>query len=151
MENAVYADIARWASSYDFMGCPEWNRALDPSKIGVLVRESSVYTGGIDTFDFDCVLAEVDALSKSSVEAPGAGALPPPGVKFTNVRGNDCGDSKTFSDAPRFGEISHLSIRRAMGSTQTEAADERAVRTSGRFERTVFLLLKLTRCINITL
>jgi hypothetical protein len=133
------------------MSCAEWNRVLEPSKIGILVRESTVYTGGIDSFDFDCILAEVDASSKSSLHAPGVGALAPPGVKFTVVRGNDYGESKTFSDVPRFGEISHLTIRRAMGNIQTDAADTRALRTSGRFERSVFLLLKLTRCLNVTL
>ena len=146
----MYEDMSRWVSSYDYHSSPEWARSIDENKIGVLARESSCYTGGIDTFDFDCILAEKDEFSESNVNSPGTGTIEPPGVKYTLVMGNEYGSKKVFSNEPRRSEIAHMTIREAMQSRQTVEASERAQRTNGRFEKTVYTLLCGLRLLNAT-
>lgn len=146
----MYMDMARWISSYDYQSCPEWARSIDPTKVGLLLRESSCYTGGIDNYDFDCVLGELDEFSESNMNSPGTGAIEPPGVKYTLVLGNEYGSKKVFSNTPRRGEVAHVTIRQSMSTRQTPEADERAARTNGRFEKTVLTLIRAMRLLNST-
>lgn len=150
LESAVYADMSRWISAYDFCSSPEWARTLDEHKIGVLVRESSCYTGCIDTFDYDCVLAESDDHSDSCKNSPDTGAIASPGVKYTLVLGNEYGSKRAFSNEPRRFQEAHMTIRDAMQSRQTLEAGERANRTNGRFENAVYTLLWGLRLLNAT-
>ena len=142
--------MSRWVSSYDYQSSPEWARSIDENKIGLLARESSCYTGGIDSFDFDCVLAENDEFSESNMNSPGTGAIEAPGVKYTLVMGNEYGSKKVFSNEPRRAEVGHMTICEAMMSRQTPEAGERAQRTNGRFEKTVYTLLCGLRLLNAT-
>lgn len=142
--------MSRWVSSYDYHSSPEWARSIDENKIGLLARESSCYTGGIDTFDFDCVLAENDEFSESNMNSPGTGSIMGAGIKYTLVLGNEYGSKKIFSNEPRASEVAHLTIREAMRSRQTIEAGDRASRTNGRFEKTVYTLLSGLRLLNTT-
>jgi hypothetical protein len=150
IEDAVYEDMSRWISSYDFHGSAEWARSIDENKVGVLLRESSCYTGGIDAFDYDCILAEKDEFSESNINYPETGPIAAPGVKYTLAMGNEYGSKKVFSNASRGSEVAHMTMREAMTTRQTPEAGERAKRTNGRFERTVFSLLCSLRLINAT-
>ena len=150
IEDAVYEDMSRWVSSYDYHSSSEWARSIDEHKVGILLRESSCYTGGIDAFDYDCILAEKDEYSLSHSNSPHTGLIPSPGVKYTLAMGNEYGSKKIFSDSARGTEVAHMTMREAMTTRQTPEADERAKRTNGRFERTVFTLLCGLRLINAT-
>lgn len=116
----------------------------------MLLRESSCYTGGIDSFDFDCVLAELDEFSESSTNSPGTGCIEDPGVKYTLVAGNEYGSKKAFSNDPRPCEVAHMTMQEAMTSRQTIEAGERAKGTNGRFQKTIFTLLCGLRLLNAT-
>ena len=142
--------MARWISSYDYQSSAEWMHGLEPTKIGVLLRESSCYTGGIDDFDYDCIVAEVDEFSESNINSPDTGAIESPGVKYTLVVGNNYGAKKEFSTEPRAGEEAHMTLEKAMSNRQTPEAHDRAMQTNGRFERTVFLLMRGLQLINAT-
>lgn len=106
-----------------------------------------MYTGVEDVgfYDFECVLAEVDNMSKSCLEAPDVGDIPSTssGVKFTLVVGNTYGDEEEFSSSPRPGESSHLGILSAIDSRISPEASDRVDRCNVRFQKTVYTLLKL--------
>lgn len=69
LSNEVLHQISRCANAFDFQSS-SWSQSIEPSKVGILVRESSVYTGVDDSFDFECVLAQIDKESESYKNAP---------------------------------------------------------------------------------
>lgn len=113
-----------------------------------------MYTGVEDVglYDFECVLAEVDNVSKSCIEAPDVGDIPSTssGVKFTLVVGNVYGDEEDFSSFPRPGQSSHLGILGAVCSRISPEASDRVDRCNVRFQKTVYTLLKLINPLAMT-
>lgn len=149
----VMRQMSRCTSAFDF-NSSSWSQSLPLSQIGVHVRESAVYTGGGDLglFDFECVLAEVDKMSESCMQASDVGDIPSSssGVKFTLVIGNAYGDKEDFSTMPRVGESSHLGILGAVNSRISPEAVDRVHRCNVRFQRTVYTLLSLINPLAMT-
>lgn len=149
----VMRQMSRCTSAFDFHSS-SWSQSLPPSQIGVHVRESAVYTGGenLGLFDFECVLAEVDKMSESCIQACDVGDIPSSssGVKFTLVIGNAYGDKEEFSSKPRVGESSHLGILGAVDSRISAEAMDRVHRCSVRYQRTVYTLLNLINPLAMT-
>jgi hypothetical protein len=76
LEENVLRNISRCASTCDFMSCP-WNQQLHNfADAAIFVRESTVYTGGMDTFDYECVRVIADDQSESHLHAPDVGEFP---------------------------------------------------------------------------
>lgn len=137
--------IARSANALDF-DSSSWNKELPSTSIGILVRESTVSTGGADHHDFDCVLAEMDAMSESSQASTCIGIAPgKSGVKYTRVYGNDYGTKKNFSNNSRPNEVSHVKFAATLSSRISQEATDRIDRSNERFAQTVFNLLKLVK------
>ena len=137
----------------EFSSSIEWNQqGRSSNQVGLLVRESSVYTGLDGLFDFECILCELDNHSESFLNAPDVGACPQSssGVKFTLVMGYEYGNRKLFSHKPRPSEISHLELKVAMGNRSTAETQQRIQRCSVRFQKTVNTLLKLINPLNLT-
>jgi hypothetical protein len=143
--------MARCASAFEFVSSP-WGQKISETQAGILVRESTVYTGTFDTFDYECVLAELDAVSESSKNAPDVGDIPPAsgGVKFTLVMGNEYGNRTLFSHMPRPTEVSHLELIGTLANRITDEAKDRAERCNARFSNTVFTLLRLVRPLSLS-
>jgi hypothetical protein len=152
LEFEVLSQISRCASAYDFSSAP-WSQQIPAYQAGVLVREATVYTGGIDTFDYECVLAEVDEHSEAFKNAPDVGATPPgsSGVKFTLVMGNEYGTREDkFSHVPRPNEVSHLELSEALSRRTAAETKERVERCNARFQNTVFILLRMIRPLSLS-
>jgi hypothetical protein len=145
LENVVMEQIARCASSLEFEGSSAWNDEIGPAQIGVLARETTTYSGGLDQFNFDCILAELDEESQSQKHSPQVGHLDSPAVKFSLVMGNEYGMKKKFTHNLRPDEVSHYDLITTMNSRVTPETKERYVRHDPRFEKTVHDLLKLVR------
>lgn len=143
--------MSRCANAFDFKSSP-WGQSIPKSQVGLLVRESSVYTGLEDSFDFECVLAQLDKKSESYEQAPDVADIPPSssGVKFTLVMGNEYGNRKLFSHVPRPEEVSHLELCVAIASRITSEAGERVERCNVRFQKTVYTLLHLINPLSLT-
>ena len=143
--------IARCANAFDFQSCA-WGQSIPKSQVGLLVRETSVYTGIEDSFDYECVLAQIDKNSESYEQAPDVAEIPmsSSGIKFTLVMGNEYGNRKLFSHVPRPDEVSHLELSAAMSSRITSEASERIDRCNVRFQRTVYTLLRLINPLSLT-
>jgi hypothetical protein len=141
-ENQVLEQIAHCASSYDFTSSP-WNQQLGEKQIGLLARESTVYIGDADSFDYECILVEADSVSESFKHAPDLGSVSTP--KYLLVIGNEYGNKTNFSHVPRPDEISHLDFTKAMNSRTTADAKSRISRTNERFSRTVHQILQLIK------
>ena len=113
-----------------------------------------MYTGVEDlgSYDYECVLAQLDKVSESYIQAPDVGDIPcsSSGVKFTLVIGNVYGDKDDFSPVPRPGESSHLGVLGAVGSRISVEASDRADRCNIRFQRTVYTLLNLINPLAMT-
>ena len=151
MRDEVLSQICRCANAFDFQSS-DWNQSIPKNQVGILVRESSAYTGIEDGFDYECVLAQLDKNSESYEHAPDVAEIPPSssGVKFTLVMGNEYGDRRLFSHVPRPDEVSHLELCTAMTSRITPEAGERVDRCNVRFQRTVFTLLRLINPLSLT-
>ena len=138
-------NISRASSSMDIHSNSKWNEDIGPSRIGLLVRESSIYTCPGETFDYECILVEKDQVSVSYNNTPELGLVPGPGVKYTLVFGNEYGDRKLFSHVPRPNELSHLDLSRTMTARTTPEAMQRFNRVNQRFRKTVETLLLLIK------
>jgi len=137
--------LARSSSTLDFESS-SWNKELSETQIGILARESTIFTGSSDTYDFDCVLAEMDTSSESYRQAPEVGVVPGnSGVKYTLVVGNDYGNRRYFSSVPRPREVSHVNFVYSLNHRITKEAKERIERGNERFHKTVFQLLMLIK------
>lgn len=166
-ELAVLDEMSKYANSFDFHCCPVWNYAqvpqIGPNRIGMLVKETTTYTS-VQPFDYECVLAEQDQVSESFLNAPPDGKefvtpLLPGGEttgRYTLVLGNqyanpkDQDHSMTFLHEPRPDEIAHLSVLKAMQSRVGSQALQRIEKSSVRFQRNVFTILKLIRPFSYT-
>jgi hypothetical protein len=138
----VLDEVARCAGAFDFQSTP-WNQTLDDSKVGILVRETSAFTGIGEEFDYEAILAELDSKSISYLNAEAEGLLPGSGVKFSLVMGNEYGTKEEFSSEFRPGEVTHLSLSNAMKNRVMPEALNRVNRTNGRFQKTVSTVLKI--------
>ena len=141
----VLREVARGVSSFDFEGSSAWNTTIPNHQIGILCRETSAYMGNIDTFDYDCVLAELDEKSVSCKNAPDVGGLEFPAVKYTLVMGNEYGNKKGFLHTPRPNEVSHCNVKNAMVSRVMPYTLQRVSEENVCFEKTVFTILRLLR------
>jgi len=112
MEASVLGDLARGASSLEFTCQSAWNQSqCSNAQIGVMVRETCVYSCPEETFDFECVLVEKDEVSSSFVNAPELGLIPGnAAVKYLLVYGNEYGTKSEFSHNPRVNEVTHLEL-----------------------------------------
>jgi len=145
LEDDVLKTIARCSHALDFEGSM-WNKTLAETQIGIMTRESTVSTGGADTHDFECVLAETDSSSESCMNAPGIGVVPGlSGTKYTLVVGNDYGNSESYSISPRPHESSHVNFALSLANRISIEANERIERGSVRFGHTVYTLLHLVK------
>lgn len=145
MENSVVTELARASSSMEFASSI-WNQHLNESQIGILVKESTVYTSFTEAFDFECVFVEMDAVSESYLNTPELGLVSGPGgLKFTLVQGNEYGNKKNFSSIPRPGEVPHLGLPRVLAGRTTKEAMERLDNINQRFQKTIYTLLSLIK------
>lgn len=148
---AVLQQIARCASSFDFEGASDWNSTLGDSQskqIGMRLRESTAFIGGLDVFNYECVLAEVDAQSQSQLHAPEVGAMGGSGVKFSLVVGDEYKSQTRFSHALRPLEVSHADLKSSMTNRMTAETSARIDQQNVRFEKNVFEFLRLVRPFN---
>jgi hypothetical protein len=144
VETDVLTQIGRCASACEFSSSP-WNQQLGYDKVGILVKETTVYTGAVEAFDYECVLAEKDALSDSCRRATVSGSVDGNGVKYTLVMGNEYNTKKEFALSPRPDELTHVTIAASLQNRLTEEAKERIERVNGRFAETIALLLRQLR------
>ena len=140
--------IGRCASACEFSSS-NWNQQLPSHNIGILVKESTVYTGAIESYDYECILAESDKMSDSCRNATIAGQLPGDGIKFTNVMGYEYGTKKDFSLVPRPDELTHITMTAALESRLTKEANERISRVNARFADALTSLLKQLRLFSL--
>ena len=141
-------DVAKCAGGMDIQSTV-WNQTLGEHVAAIFARESSAFTGGGESFDFDTLLVEVDNQSISYLHAPGEGDSPGAGVKYTVVMGNEYGERKDYSAVPRPGEVTHLSLAEAMRNQVMPEVLERIRDTNVRFERTILTLLENIRPITL--
>lgn len=145
LEDDVLLALARCASSLEYKNST-WNKELPTSQIGIQVRESTAYLGNADTYDYECVLAELDSCSESARNAPDVGSIRgKSGVKYTLVLGNEYGDKRHFSHTPRPNEITHVDFLKSLTSRLTEESVERIKMGNERFHQTVYNVLKLLK------
>lgn len=158
IEMPVLEAISRTANALDVLSCPAWNQRQSPhigeSRIGLLVRETSAYTGSSEVLDYDCVLAELDAVSESYNRATDGGILPSglDSVKYTLVMGNRYASynpleavNVSFSHAPRPGECATLHLVKAMTNRVTEETMTRIAGANVKFQKNVFTILRLVK------
>ena len=63
LENDVYLQMSQCASALEFCSST-WNKELSPSQVGLLARESTVYNAVDESFDYECISAEMDKISQ---------------------------------------------------------------------------------------
>ena len=153
LNEEVLAQVARCANALEFQSSSAWgDQDKTSNKVGLLVRESSAYTGAEDGFDFECVLAETDSTSESFLHAPEVVSPFPTctnGIKFLLVLGYEYGTKTRFSGKPRPDEVSHLELAGAMASRTTAEARERMQRCNAQFQNTVHTLLRMTNPLSL--
>lgn len=143
-------EVARTASSFEYHSSP-WNQQLTSEfQVGICSRESTVFTAREEKFDLECVLAEEDGASETVRNAPDVGVLtmPEPGslaVKYRLVMGNEYGDKKHFSLAPRPDEVTHMMLSQCMATRVTPEALERVELQSEMLTDVVYKLLRLVK------
>lgn len=148
LEMAVLQQLARCANSFDFEGASEWNEALgdsQSSQIGLRLRESTAFIGGLDVFNYECLLAELDADSQSKLHSPNVGELEAPGVKYSLVMGDEYGSKPKFNLALRPNEVSHIDIKLSMTNRMTAETVVRIDEQNVRFEKAIFQFLRMVR------
>jgi len=161
LEQAVLKELSKGVTGMDFHSSSEWNKLLSESQIGVRVRESSAYTCPAETFDYECVLVEEDAVSQSYKHCTELGLLPSMEgstampVKYCLVMGDEYGDkewSRPLKEvhAPRPAEVEHMELSRSLKDRVTSEAKERVERTNPRFQETVHTLLSLIKPFSIS-
>lgn len=145
MEDRVIEEISQTISSLEFTSSA-WNQSIGDMQIGVLTRESSTYSCPGETFDYECVLAELDEGTTAYANTPALGLVPAPsGMKFSLVFGNEYGNRKLFSHVVRPSELSHIGITQTLTSRVTPECMHRMGRTNQQFSSTVRTLLSLVR------
>ena len=135
LENDVYLQMSQCASALEFSSST-WNKELSPSQVGLLARESTVYNAVDESFDYECISAEMDEASQTYKWTPDLGVIQGVGVanaKFSNVVGNQYGSRPGFDNSIRVGEQSHIELIEAMKSRITPETYKRARRTHGTF------------------
>eukprot|EP01035_Chromulina_nebulosa_P022906 gene22906-29672_t len=138
LEDDVLLSMARCASSIEFKSS-EWNGSIENYQIGLLARETSVYVGNVENYDYDCILAEVDNYSESYKNSPDAGDIPGSAkCKYTLVVGNDYGNRKLYSHIPRQDEETHVDFLQALNSRITQEAKDKIENGNERFHQTVY-------------
>jgi hypothetical protein len=143
VEETVLKEIARASNSFEFTNSA-WNQQLNQFQVGVLARETTIYTCLHESNEYDCVLVEADEASLSYLNTPELGLTPGvAALKYLCVIGNDYGNKLKFSLQPRPEEITHLTLRSTLNRRATVEAVERSDRTKQRFQKTVHTLLKL--------
>lgn len=141
----MYQHIARNAPCFDFEGSTPWNDYIGKSQIGLHIRETTAFYGGLDTFNYDCVLAEIDAESFSHIYASDVGQIDYPGVKFSLVMGNEYGMTKKYLHSLRPNEVSHCELFLTMLTRIIPETTERYNRVNVRFEKAVYYFLRLVK------
>jgi hypothetical protein len=152
LEDDVLSEIARVASAIDFSSSP-WNKEIGSQQVGLLARESTVYTARGESYDFECVLAEEDIVTESRCYAPSLGSILGVGASncvFRCVLGNQYGTRPGYSHISRPGQVSHVELIEALKLRTTPEAFERANRTNELFQDTVFKLLQMIRPLSLT-
>ena len=152
LEDDVISEIARGASAFDFSSTP-WNKEIGDQRVGLLARESTVYTARGESYDYECILVEEDVVTELRCYAPEAGAITGVGTSncvFKCVLGNQYGTRPGFSHAVRPGESSHLELVSALKGRCTPEAIDRAGRANELFSHTVMRLLTLIRPLSLT-
>ena len=152
LENDVYLQMSQCASALEFCSST-WNKELSPSQVGLLARESTVYNAVDESFDYECISAEMDKISRTYKWTPDLGEIQGAGkanAKFTNVVGNQYGTRPGFDNSIRPGEESHIELIETMKSRITPETYKRARRTHGTFARTIYTMLKLIKPLSLT-
>eukprot|EP00981_Chlorochromonas_danica_P008991 scaffold2392_cov166-Ochromonas_danica.AAC.7 len=145
LEDYVLKQVARGVSAVDFISS-DWNQTLSSSQIGLLARESTVYTCPTEENEYDCVLVQRDEVSTSYKNTPELGFAPgPDGIQFSLVIGNDYGRRPLFSPVLRPDENVHMDLSRTLANRLTPEALNRMRRVNERFQRTVYTLLSLIK------
>jgi hypothetical protein len=148
LEEEVMTTMALCASSLDFSSTPWMHlEQCGPSRIGIYVRESVVYIGSEDLYDYECVLIEKDSVSDSYIKAPDSTLLPGCGAKYLLVMGDQYKTitDGTYSHKPRPNERYRVNLIESLDTRLTAECKERILRTNGGFEHTVLTLLRLVR------
>lgn len=149
LEHEIINFISRCASACDFQSSP-WNQQLGEAEGGVLVRESTAYTGGNESYDFECVKMEEDVVSTSHRESPLVGIMPGTAVKCTLVMGNEYGTRRNYSLSPRPNECTHVTMENVLKRRLTVEAMNRIARSNERFAKTILMLLELIKPYSLT-
>lgn len=153
MEQDVLREIAKCSNSLDFISSEQW-LSLTESQVGILARESTAYTSVDESFDYECVVAEKDAVSDSYKNSPAAGLCTGVGgsaAKYTLVFGNEYGNRRAgFDTKPRPGEIPHIELASAIASRCTPEAMKRIEASNELFKETVYKILSLVRPLSFT-
>ncbi len=144
----MLAEISRAAGSCEFSSTP-WNQQLGRDEVAIFAKESTVYTGSVESYDFETVLASRDEVSDSYLQAPTLGVLPGAGVKYTLVMGNEYGDKREYSRIPRPDEVAHVDLIQALTSRLSAEATKRVLDSNERFAHTIFKLLRLVRPLSL--
>lgn len=130
----------------DISSSTEWNKTLNDSQVGILARESCVYTCPGEENEYECILAERDEVSITYQNTPELGFAPgADGIQYTLVLGNEYGKRSLFSAVPRPNEITHLELPRTLTQRITPEAMDRIRRINPRFQKTIFTFLSLIR------
>lgn len=120
---------------------------MSESQVGLLTRESTVYTCPTEENEYECVLVERDEVTLSYQNTPELGIAPgPDGIQYGLVMGNEYGRRKNlFSPLLRPGEEKHLEMKRCLTKRISPEAMERIQRMNQRFRKTVYQLLEMLR------
>jgi len=151
LEDDVFSEMARAAQCFDFSSSP-WNKELTERQVGLLVRESTVYTARSETYDYECVLVEEDSVTELRMYAPDLGSITgvgPSNCVFKLVLGNQYGTRPGFTHGLRPGEMPHVELLDSMKSRITPGSVERHGRGNELFQDTVFKLLQMVRPLSL--
>jgi hypothetical protein len=142
--------IANSANSFEFSSST-WNASLNDSQIGLLVRESTVYSAPFEENEYDCVLIERDEVTTTFVGTPDLGPAPgPEGIQYGLVLGNEYGRRSLFSPILRPNEERHMDLSRCLARRVTTEALQRSKEINQRFRETVYTLLSLLKVYSLS-
>lgn len=153
LENEVWQQVASCASALDFQSTATWNQSLSESQLGLLARESTVFTCPGEENEYECILVERDEATLSYQNTPELGLAPgPEGVQYALVMGNEYGKRKNnmFSPVLRPGEERHLELKRTLVKRISPEAMERIGRVNQRFKKTVYDVLQLLKLYSLS-
>jgi len=152
LEDDVLSEMARAAQCFDFSSSP-WNKQLSEQQVGLLARESTVYTAQGEKYDYECILVEEDSVTELRMHAPDLGSISgvgPSNCVFKLVLGNQYGTRPGYTHAVRPGEMPHVELLDSMRARITPGSLERHGRGNELFQDTVFKLLQLVRPLSLT-